>query len=157
MFRYRVKKFIKCAGAAILSLVLLIGVRVGSLSRFSALEGERVFFLHSASSQGLRVQTLSLKDIGKVKGECVHFDLTAYEGGMYALNGILVEEFAQSIAKKYNAEIVMTEDVCGVSSFYAYTNLWKEAIYVNGRAVNLHIAVNGTACAVGYPIIFDGY
>ena len=120
MLRYRLKRFITCAAATLVAFVLLTGVRVGNLSRFSALEGERVFFLQSASSQALRVKTLSLQDIGKVKGECIHFDLMAYEGGVYALNGILVEEFAQSIAKKYNAEIVMREDVCGVISFYAY-------------------------------------
>ena len=157
MFRYRLKKFITCVGAAAVALAVLTGVRVMNVSRFSALGGERVFFLNSVSSQALRVKTLSLTDIGRVKGECVHLDLTAYEGGRYALNGVLAEEFAQSIAKKYGAEILMTEEVCGVISFYAYTNAWEGALQVNGRAVNLHIAVNGTACAVGAPIIFDGF
>ena len=157
MFRYFFKKFIILVLSVAVACAVALFVRVENISRFSALQGERTFFLNSASSQGLRTQTLSVKDIFRVKGECVRFDLKDYEGGRYALNGRSAEEFAQNLTKSYDAEIVVVEEACGVVSFYAYTGRWGDCIYVDGRAVNLHIAVKGTACVVGSPIIFDGF
>ena len=157
MFRYFFKKFISLALSVAVACAVALFVRVENISRFSALRGERTFFLNSASSQGLRAETLSVKDIFRVKGECVRFDLKGYDGGRYALNGSSAEEFAQNLAKKYDAEIVMVEEACGVISFYAYTGRWGDFIYVDGRAVNLHIAVNGEICTVGSPIVFDGF
>ena len=157
MFAYRLKKIIMLSTAVLTAAVCGVSLRVGMLSRFSAIEGERTFFLNSASSQGLRTEKLAFSDIGRVRGECVRFDLTEYEGGRYATNENSAEKIAEDIARIYGAEWLIIEQAGGSVCFYGYTERFTDKVFVNGQAVNLHIAVNGTACAVGSPIIFDGF
>lgn len=126
------------------AFALVAGVNV---CRFSAVEGERTFYLDSASSQGLRKQTLCFSDIFRIRGESVRFPT----------NGLSAEEIANKIAEEYDAEILLREEVCGVISFYAYTESWSDYVLVEGQKINLHIAVNADMGTLGSPIIFDGY
>ena len=153
MFWYSVKKCICAAVAVVFSLLLAVGIRAVNVSKFSAIEGERTFFLDSASSQALIKTELALSDLGRVKGECVSFSIHTYEGGRYALS----EEIAVEIAARYGAEIQCIEECAGVTSYYAYTARWQEYMLVDGKPVNLHIAVSKEECVVGTPIIFGGF
>ena len=133
------------------SVVVLVSValttRIPLLCRFSALEGERTFYLHSASSQAEQKNTIDFVDAFFVKGESVRF----------ALGGRNAETFALEIARAYGAEIVYTESACGTTSFYAYAENGWESVTVQGARVNLHIAVGENVCVVGTPIIFGGF
>ena len=153
MFVYRVKNFICVAFAVIFSLFFAVGVKAVSVTRLADIEGERIYFLDSASSQGLRKESLSFVDLTRVKGECVFTEVSTYDGGRY----LTKEGIAQEIATRYDAKILFTEEVDGVVSYYAYTTRWQDGLYINGVKVNLHIAVGKGNLAVGTPIIFDGF
>lgn len=153
MFVYRLKNFICVALAVIFCLFFAVGVKAVSLTRLADIEGERTYFLDSASSQGLRKESLTVSDLTRVKGECVFTEISTYDGGRYLSN----EEIAVEIATRYGATILFEETVDGVVSYYAYTSRWQEGLYINGRKVNLHIAIGEGRLAVGTPIIFDGF
>ena len=153
MFVYRVKNFICVAFAVIFSLFFAVGVKAVSVTRLADIEGKRVYFLDSASSQGLRKESLSFVDLTRVKGECVFTEISTYDRGRY----LTKEEIAQEIATRYDAKILFTEEVDGVVSYYAYTTRWQGCIDLNGVKINLHIAVGKGNLAVGTPIIFDGF
>ena len=144
---YKLKNCICLWLALLFCLLTFVGVRAFHTSRLAFLEGERVFYLDSASSQGLRKTSLSLWDIPRVKGESVYIPLQEKDGGMYASN----------ILSSLKGEVVFTEEVCGKVSYYAYAQGLGEGLWLYGRKVNLHIAVGEEVCVVGTPIIFDGY
>ena len=132
-----------CAVSAIVTYTL-------SLVKLSKTDGEREFYVGSASSQGLCRTELAFSEIGRVSGESVYFQIET---------AISPQDLAKAIANDYNAEIVIEEYVCGIYGAYAYSPLWVDGVYVNGRYVNLHIAIHmeGGCGAVGAPIIFGGY
>ena len=149
MFLYRLKNFV-CVSITVLFVVLVfVGVKSAHISRLSAWKGDRTFFLDSASSQGLMKKELSFADLGRVKGECVSFQIKENEGGMSALK--------QKILEEYDAEILFMEKTGEVESYYCYTTLWQGGIFLNGVLVNLHFAFSQTQCVVGTPIIFGGF
>lgn len=150
---YRFKNFICVSVACLFCLLFGLGVKAANVSRLSVLKGERTYFLDSASSQGLRKTELSLAELGRVKGECVQFNLKTYEGGRYETS----EKIAQSILDKFQAKLLFTEEVGGIVSYYAYTPLWQDGLFLQGERVNLHIALSQTRCVVGTPVIFGGY
>ena len=150
---YRVKNFICVALAVLFCLFFAVGVKAVSVTRFADIEGKRIYFLDSASSQGLRKESLSVVDLTRIKGECVFTEISAYDGGRYLTN----EEIAEEIAYRYGAEILFMEEADGVVSYYAYTARWQDGLYINGVKINLHIAVGKVNLAVGAPIIFDGF
>ena len=150
---YRMKRFVCTLLAVLIAVCALVIVKVMHLSRFTALEGERTYFLDSASSQALQKTNLLPLDILRVKGECVAMDISDYVGDRY----LLKEEIAREISGKYQAEIVFMEEVCGVISYYAYTSAWSDGVWLYGQKINLHIAIDGEKLLVGSPIIFGGY
>lgn len=153
MFVYRLKNFIRALLAIAFSLLVALCVRAANVSRLSSIEGKRTFFLDSASSQGLQKEALSLGELSRVKGECVSFALDEYKGGRYASS----EQLAETLAREFDAEILIKEEACGVTSYYCHTALWQDEIFVEGQAINLHIAIGEKNCVVGAPIIFGGY
>ena len=153
MFFYRLKNFICVSFAVIFCLFFAVGVKAVSVTRLADIEGKRTYFLDSASSQGLRKEVLSISDLTRIKGECVFTEISAYDGGRY----LTKEEISREVATRYGAEILFTEEVDGVVSYYAYTPCWQDGFYINGRKVNLHIAIGKGYVKVGTPIIFDGF
>ncbi len=127
--------------------VIGLGIFAADVSKLSDLGGERVFYLDSPSSQGLRKEELSLLDIFRVEGESVRFARTEESE----------TDLVARVLDTYGAETLFTETVCGVTSYYCYTDEWKNALDLGGIAVNLHIAVSDSVCVVGTPIIFDGF
>lgn len=144
---YRVKNFICLIVALVFSFFALVGVRAYHTARLAGLQGERVFYLDSASSQGFRKTELSLLDIPRVKGECVRLDIAGKDGGRYALE----------LISSFHGEVLFIEEVCGRTSYYAYAQELGEGICLYGKKVNLHVAVGEEECVVGTPIIFDGF
>lgn len=137
--------------AELFSLALVAGILLLAWSvkvvKLSDIDGTRTFYLESASSQGLRKNTLSVRDYAKVKGESVTFALEGKDG----------EETVQEILTLYDASVLFTEEACDTRSYYCYTSEWNNEIAVGGYAVNLHIALSKERCTVGTPIIFDGF
>ena len=153
MFVYRLKNFICVVLAVLFCLFFAVGVKGVAVTRLAEIEGKRTYFLDSASSQGLRKEVLSISDLARVKGECVSTEISVYDGGRYLTN----EEIAVEIATRFGAEILITEEVDGVLSYYAYTQKWKDGLYIDDKKINLHIAIGGGYIKVGTPIIFDGF
>ena len=124
------------------------------ISRFSNVEGERVFYLQSASSQGLRKENLLFCDFPNIRGESVRLILP---------NDTKKEEFIKKLTQEYDAKILFVEEIAGVTSYYGHTTKWTDGVMINGRKINLHIAfamdesVEKQYCVIGSPIIFDGY
>lgn len=146
MFFNRLRAFVALLVAVSVSLLFGFATRARRVSKFADISGERVFYLYSASSQAKCVSSLSVLDMFCVKGESVAF-VSETDG----------ETVVRELISRYGAEIVLREEAGGVISYYAYTPAWGERVCVNGKAVNLHIAVRENACAVGSPIIFGGF
>lgn len=143
----RIKTLLTTAAALAIVCGVGMGVYVVNACKLRGIEGERVFYLDSASSQGLRKEELTLRDFSRIKGESVRFDLTDEDG----------ETLANRLIEEYNATVLFTEEVSGVVSYYCYTPDWEECLELNGQRVNFHVAVSAEECAVGTPIIFDGF
>ena len=152
MFKYLFKTFFTVFLATAVAVFALFCVWSVNVCRLSSIAGERVFYLHSASSQGLRKTGLALSDFTRVRGESVCF---ALEEECETDGEALV--VAQGIAKEFGAEILKMEVCSGVRSYYAYTPRWANGVLVDGQKINLHVAVSGERCVVGTPIIFDGF
>ncbi len=125
-------------GAVVGALLLVWACGV---SRFPALEGERTFYLYSPSSQATRTHTLSVKDLGKIRGESAQVE------------GITAEE----LMKTLRAELLFVEESAGARSYYCYTDEWTDGVYVGEYYVNLQIAERADGCVVGAPMIFGGF
>lgn len=106
--------------------------------------GER-YELYTGTSSALCLETdcplLDKLRLGGVRGESVRY------------TGDLAEE----IAEQFRGELLFTEEACGVKNYYLYSPFLGEGILLNGRLVNLHIAVNGEQTAAGTPLIFGGF
>ena len=140
--------FIKLTLALILSLAFCFCAKAAHLSRLSFLQGERTYYLDSASSQSLTKSKLAAWDIFRVQGESVCFTIVEREE-----KGV----FARTLVEKLGGAILFIEEMDNTISFYAYIPTWGSGISINERKVNLHIAVSGENCKVGTPIIFGGF
>lgn len=145
--RFSFKRRLLNFGALLLVCALFFLFWSMQVVKLSALDGERTFYFHSASSQGLRKKTLALCDYPFVKGESVCFSLD--EGAE--------EDVLKSILQTYDASVLLTEEVGDVRSYYCYTARWQDTLTIEGEAVNLHVAFGKGRCTVGTPIIFDGF
>jgi kynurenine formamidase len=167
IFIYKVKYFLQSLLALAVVFVVFCFLWCMHIPRFSSTMGEdRVFYLQSASSQGLRTEVLQIKDLPNIRGEIVRFYVSRQTGTGASASGEaenLTEESAQAIAeeiaKTYGAEILFTEKIGEILSFYAHTLRFADGVAIYGAKINLHIAINleNSTGAVGSPIIFDGY
>ena len=133
--------------ATALALAFGLGVFLHNTSSLSVLEGERTYYLYSPSSQAQMKDTLSVTDAFFLTGESVCFSVAAEDK----------ENLPKEIAELFRAELIAVESVSGVTSYYLYSTDLRGGVRVQGRKVNLHIAVSGEACVVGTPIIFGGF
>ncbi|MBR2024161.1 MAG: YwmB family TATA-box binding protein [Clostridia bacterium] len=134
---------------ATLVCVAVVGTLVwaSNLCKLKDIEGKRAFYLYSASSQAKIVENLRFEHLFSVRGESVRFAVTKAER----------ETVAENVLQKYGAELVFTEETDGVVCYYGITERFGQSVMVNGKPVNLHVAVSQTECVVGYPIIFGGF
>lgn len=145
MFFWRLKNFIRMLTALVLAVGVLFALRLGQVSRFSAIDGKRTFYLYSASSQAVIKQKITPLELFFVKGECVTLTYTDQE------------QTLQEILALYKAEILFEEKAGGTHSYYCNAKSWLQGTRINGVVVNLHIAFSEEACAVGSPLIFGGF
>lgn len=156
---------VKVCFYTLLALCICVGcfwlLRMGRVSALSSLQGERTFFLDSASSQALVKNQLSVVDVFRVKGESVRFSLSEFDGGRYQdiinIDGQVCDEIAGKIGAEYAAELIFSENASGIQSYYFYSAELPYGILLNGRKVNLHVAIDGDMMSVGTPIIFGGF
>ena len=94
------------------------------------------------------METLCVSEIFDVRGESVRFVLE---------RNCDKEALAREIAKGFGAEIVLVEKACGAVSYYAYTPEIFNGIRIEGKIINLHIALGEEMGAVGTPIVFGGF
>lgn len=61
------------------------------------------------------------------------------------------------ILKQFDAEIIEIEVFDGGISYYAKSKKIKHVEIINGKRVNLHIAIRGKNIKLGVPIIYDSF
>ncbi len=144
MFLARLKNLIGALVAFAVGVVALFFVWGTGATRFPDLQGERTYYLRSASSQALIKTRLTPLDFPLVRGESVRFSCD--EAGL-----------AERILANYEAELLFTEEVDGRLSYYAYSKKLQGGLQVGAYFVNLHIAMKNSVCTVGSPIIFGGF
>ncbi len=143
MLLWCLKKILKTVVSLLIAFYVLLFAWSFAVSKLANLDGERTYYLYSASSQAAQKKALSFLDLGHIKGESVRL---AYREGL-----------VQELCAAYGAEVALTEEVGGIRSYYCITPDWADGVTVGGKRVNLHIAVRGEECVVGSPIIFGGY
>lgn len=151
---YGFRQFLKAAGAIFAALLVAFCVYLMHAASFSG--GEATYYLYSASSQAEIRSALSLADLAHLKGESVVYVFES-DGGAKGAGTDCAEAIAEELKSAYRAELCFVEDVGGTVSFYCYSGELKGGVLINGRLINLHIAVRADSVAVGTPIIFGGY
>ena len=140
------RKFLRnTIGTLFLFTVIICGVFLFVLLHAPAFEkGENYTFYLGAnsSSPAIRSNNPVLDKLTlDVKGES-----TQYEGNRL-----------EALQKKYHAQLLFSEETCGVTSYYFYSPYFRSAVELNGYAVNLHIAVSEKKTVAGTPLIFGGF
>ena len=141
------KSLCALALSALFAIFILLGIKLPTLCRLSALSGARTFYLDACGSNCLLAEEITLLNWNRIRGESVRFDRV--EQGAW--------ELAQEMLALYSAELLFFEEACGVVSFYAFSPELFKGVCVNGCTVNLHIAVSARQVAVGSPMIFGGF
>lgn len=142
-----IKTVVAIVVAACVGLAVLSGYR-GKLFDVGK-DGERTYYLHSASSQATMKRDISLDELFCVYGESVAF----------VDEGLVDERKAKALKElqECGAMVLFEETVDGVWSVYGYLPSLYEPVVVKGEKVNLHIAISKTRTVVGSPIVFGGY
>ncbi len=148
IFIWKLKEFLRICFAVLAILFCAAILLLANVSRFPFLSGERVFYLYSASSQGLRAPNIELPQINNIRGESVCMSVS---------DEAQAQAVIEQLLKTFHAEVLREERACGVTSYYAYTAAFSDGIYIEGAKINLHVAVCGTRLIIGSPIIFDGF
>ncbi len=60
-------------------------------------------------------------------------------------------------AKKVNGQIYQSQSVENIDIYYGYTSMFKDFRYLQGRKVNIQIAVKENEVIVGFPLILTGF
>ena len=63
----------------------------------------------------------------------------------------------QNLVEEVGATLQFVEDVNGVKSFYYYSPKISKVQILNGKKVNLHVAVANNYIKIGSPFICGGY
>lgn len=82
-------------------------------------------------------------------------NLTDIQGESITFVGNKKDAFA--FLSKFDFEIVLTENVAGVYTLYAFVPTITNCIYINNQKVNLELAVCDNIVTIGCPIILGDY
>ena len=66
-------------------------------------------------------------------------------------------DVSAELMRKFGAKLLFVEEAAGVVNYYLYSEKLPRGVRLNGREVNLHIAVGEGRTAAGTPIIFGGF
>ena len=111
---------------------------------FSDAEGDVEYYLDSASSTCVIASdaTLDFNSSFRIKGSCAKS---------------VSESYIEGKLKSMSAKKVLEERVGNTVSTYYYTNkIWGYKL-INGKKVNIHVAICGENAAIGSPMIFGAY
>ncbi len=142
----RFQNTLRIGAAVALAFLFLFGVKIANTVKLSKTDGGRTYFLHSASSQALKKNTLNLQEIALKEGESVYF-----------LTEEKADALRDTLIKDYRAVLVKEERCLDVVSYYCYAAEFGKGLLIDGKRINLHIAVGQGRCAVGTPILFGGF
>ena len=148
MRNFRLKQFFNTAFALCSACFFALSFLCARACKLKETQGTRTFYLQSPSSCARQTEQLKLFEVFFVQGESVRFCVAEEEK---------METLARDILKEYNAVLVCEEEACGVISYYAFSPNLYQGVQINGKKVNLHIAVKKGEVAVGSPIIFGGF
>lgn len=136
---------IACREFCCVVLAVFCAGAVFTLTRLPAFaQGERYEISHGANSSAQTEETpypLFYKLTNSTKGESVRY------------NG---DRFSE-LKEYYKAEIVFEEEAAGVHNYYLFSSKLGDPVNLDGKLVNLHIAISAEQTAVGTPLIFGGY
>ena len=105
--------------------------------------GERYEFYRGTSSEEIVCASSPFEKLllPKLAGESVRYD----------------GDRAEELIARFHAQVLFIEEAAGVLNYYCYSPELGRAIDLNGKSVNLHIAVNQNKTAAGTPVIFGGF
>lgn len=143
------KQWMRIARELILVLLLTACVLAVCVFRYLPVFGQAEsyrFYLGASSSARSFASESPLID--KLMAERVAGESAEYRGDRYA-----------ELKELFRARLLFREEACGVVNYYLYSPYLGDCVYLNGYAVNLHIAVekSGERTAAGTPLIFGGY
>ena len=137
--------FFKIKEIAFVVLALGVAAALFCVTRLPAFAQGENYELHYAPSSSAQAvvsdEPFITKLLHEVKGESVRYGGDCYE----------------ELKSRYHAELLFSEEVCGVKNYYLYSPVLGSCVELGGEAVNLHIAVSREQTAVGTPLIFGGY
>ena len=64
-----------------------------------------------------------------------------------------VDEFLN----KMKFQLVSTSSIEGIEIYYGYTPYYQDCVFVDGKKVNMQVAVVGESIIAGFPLILTGY
>lgn len=71
---------------------------------------------------------------------------------------LFFEDFnLESIKKHLNLQIISEEKYGDINVILGYTTLFKDCVYVEGKKVNVQLAVYDDKLIAGFPMILTGY
>lgn len=148
IFIWKCKTFLRAIIALALSATVLLFLYAFRFTAFFKEEGTRRYYLYANSSQAVLKSKLSFEEIFVIQGESLALS-----------EPVKTQEEAQKLLDRYEASVALKEEIDGILSYYAYTQKRAGYVIIDGKKVNLHLAVEvdtGRA-VIGYPIIFGGY
>ena len=74
-----------------------------------------------------------------------------------AITASLAKERAFAQAERYGARLLFCERAGDVVNYYYSAPALGGGVWLEGAAVNLHVAVRGQGACIGSPLIFGGY
>lgn len=102
-----------------------------------------VVSVNSSSGEFYETNRYAFSDYLKGNGVCKTYDKNF--------------NYASNIINPLNATIVKTEKIDGIINYYYYSKNLARTVTVDGKRVNLHVAVTSSLITVGYPLIYHAY
>lgn len=112
------------------------------------------------------VSGVQYKDMESVECGQVYFNFCTYSQAKEKLNSadpikclqlyfnnLTVEE----LMKTLRMDVVKTEEVENMTIYCGYSPYWSDCIYLDGKKVNVQIAVKEGSIIAGFPAILTGY
>ena len=148
-FFFTVRNFFKTIFAFAVSVVLFLSIVLLSATAFP-FEGQKEYYLSSASSQSLIKSELSLSDLPLLRGESVRVSLEGETANSQ-------QAYLNELLEVYKATILKMETCEDGISYYCYSARLRQGVSLDGVTVNLHIVVKDREMVVGTPLVFGGY
>ena len=149
LFFFSVGSFFKTIFSVLLSAILFLFMAMLTVTAFP-FEGEKEYYLSSASSQSLIKSNLVMTDLPLLRGESARVAVECESAQSE-------QAYFNEILAKYKASVLKVERFEDGTSYYCYSAKLKRGVNLDGVTVNLHVVIKANEIALGTPIIFGGY